>query len=117
MTSIISSGNAQASGARSWKPRPSRPSSVDPTAPELLAMASGTCQDWRSEPTIRDLRAADREVPALLAEFGALYMEQLSQLEIEGRLARATDNREWSDEVEQRIYDVWDSVGHLSIGT
>lgn len=117
MTSIISSGITRNSGTRSWKPRPSRPSSVLPTVPELLDMADGTRQDWRNEPTVRDLRAADREIPALLAEFGALYMEQLSQLEIEGRLARATNNREWSDEVEQRIHDAWDSIGHLSIGT
>lgn len=119
MISIISSthGTSRA-GARTWTPRPSRPSAVEPTVPELLEMADGTRADWRSEPTARDLRAAEREIPALLAEFGALlYTKQLPQLEKERDEARANHDHDRAVAVERRIDDLWDAVGHLAVGT
>lgn len=116
MASTTSSAHGNHLNARAWRPRPCRPSSVEPTASELLEMAAGTRADWRREPTTRDIRSAEREIPNLLAEFAALLLEQLPQLEKEGREARAANDGDRVDAAEKRIHDLWDAVGHLAVG-
>lgn len=117
MASIVNSPTRYRAEARAWTPRPSRPSGVEPTVPELLEMADGARADWRSEPTVRDIRTAEREIPALLAEFGALlYTEQLPQLEKERDAARDANDQARLVAIEQRIRDLWDAVGHLVVG-
>ncbi|GAB3161844.1 hypothetical protein [Amycolatopsis sp. cg9] len=99
---------------RAWYPSPARGSKVEPTVPELLAMADQSRQDWRpEEPSSRDLAALDPEVPKLLAEFAGIQKQLLDTAERKlARTIRPSRRRALRDEIKGH----WDAIGHLATG-
>lgn len=99
---------------RTWYPSAARGSRVEPTVPELLAMADGTRQDWRPvEPSTRDLAVLEQETSKLLAEYAAFAHQEIEQAE---RTLRHTfwppKRRRLRHEIDER----WDAIGHLCVG-
>ncbi|WP_367139556.1 hypothetical protein [Saccharothrix sp. HUAS TT1] len=108
--SVRSAARRPAEHEAVW-PRPSRPTSQDPSVRQLLAMAEGRKKDWRpTEPTDRELLELDREVRTLLASYARDTLTVIDEL---------TAARTGAGGVEPSAAELaaWDALGHLATGS